>query len=178
MMFGVTMSPESEACTWGRRRRFNKSRTKWRRTMISPSNTRTSIEILSKFPRKVKIQAEHWSDSLSEWEIQLRDVLGLRKKLKKSDWPVVYQHVKHREDQGKEWGVYIRNYRIEKKRAWREMRRNGALRCPPRRGIVTALLRSNDWCSIRSYTHGEHRRLTYSTSLRSIRANTITNLFT
>lgn len=60
--------------------------------------------------------------------------------MKKNDWPVVYQHVKHREEQGKEWAVYLRNYRIEKKKAWKEMRRNGALSCSPRQGTVTISL--------------------------------------
>ncbi|ROV94878.1 hypothetical protein VSDG_07108 [Cytospora chrysosperma] len=29
---------------------------------------------------------------LSTWETKLRDVLGLRKKMKMKDWPVIYSH--------------------------------------------------------------------------------------
>ncbi|KAI1349913.1 hypothetical protein F5Y01DRAFT_287419 [Xylaria sp. FL0043] len=56
-------------------------------------------------------------------ETKLRDKLGLRKKLKKSDWPTVYQHVQGRG--GKETGIYVNGVRIPWKKAWKEIRRSG-----------------------------------------------------
>ncbi|KAI0530088.1 hypothetical protein GGR58DRAFT_518751 [Xylaria digitata] len=60
---------------------------------------------------------------LSTYETKLRDKLRLRKKLKKSDWPAVYQHVRERE--GKETGIYINGIQIPWKKAWKEIRRSG-----------------------------------------------------
>ncbi|KAK5632405.1 hypothetical protein RRF57_008119 [Xylaria bambusicola] len=60
---------------------------------------------------------------LSTYEIKLRDKLGLRKKLKKADWPAVYQRVRDRGD--KETGIYINGTRIPWKKAWKEIRRSG-----------------------------------------------------
>ncbi|KAI0423021.1 hypothetical protein F5X98DRAFT_369038 [Xylaria grammica] len=60
---------------------------------------------------------------LSTYETKLRDKLRLRKKLKREDWPAVYQHVRDRE--GKETGVYINGTRVPWKKAWKEIRRSG-----------------------------------------------------
>lgn len=60
---------------------------------------------------------------LSTYETKIRDKLGLRKKLKKSDWPAVYQHVRNRGD--KPTGIYVNGTRIPWKKAWKEIRRSG-----------------------------------------------------
>ncbi|KAI0805089.1 hypothetical protein GGR55DRAFT_656989 [Xylaria sp. FL0064] len=60
---------------------------------------------------------------LSTYETKLRDKLGLRKKLKKSDWPTVYQHVRGRGS--KETGIYVNGIRVPWKKAWKEIRRSG-----------------------------------------------------
>lgn len=61
---------------------------------------------------------------LSTWETKLRDVLGLRKKMKMKDWPIIYSHVRPRLEQKKETAIYLNGTRMEWKRAWKEMRRN------------------------------------------------------
>ncbi|TGJ78275.1 hypothetical protein E0Z10_g10489, partial [Xylaria hypoxylon] len=60
---------------------------------------------------------------LSTYETKLRDKLRLRKKLKKADWPAVYQHVRDRGE--KETGIYINGTKIPWKKAWKEIRRSG-----------------------------------------------------
>ncbi|KAI1427240.1 hypothetical protein F5Y12DRAFT_738004 [Xylaria sp. FL1777] len=60
---------------------------------------------------------------LSTYETKLRDKLRLRKKLKKADWPAVYQHVRDRGS--KETGIYVNGMRIPWKKAWKEIRRSG-----------------------------------------------------
>ncbi|ROW10217.1 hypothetical protein VMCG_01753 [Cytospora schulzeri] len=62
---------------------------------------------------------------LSTWETKLRDVLGLRKRLKKNDWPIVYRHVAPRRAQKKETAVYLNGTQMDWRRAWKEMRRCG-----------------------------------------------------
>ncbi|KAL7627774.1 hypothetical protein AAE478_001969 [Parahypoxylon ruwenzoriense] len=54
----------------------------------------------------------------------LRDGLGLRKKLKKAEWSVVYHRYKNRK--GKQTGVYLNGTQIPWKKAWKEIRRSGA----------------------------------------------------
>lgn len=151
MISGVNVSLKFEACTSSRRRRSIKSRKQWRQTTVS-QNIRKSLGKFQWLPRGAQYEAETRRDSLSEWEIRLRDVLGLRKKMKKSDWPVVYQHYKHRQDIGKDSSIWLNNYRIENKRAWKEMRRHGALRCSPRQGKVTTLFWTTHASSIRVHT--------------------------
>ncbi|KAI3341102.1 hypothetical protein F4824DRAFT_450765 [Ustulina deusta] len=77
--------------------------------------------------KKVKetLESQHGFPTfpLSTYETKLRDKLGLRKKLKKADWPAVYQHVRDRG--GKETGIYVNGTRIPWKKAWKEIRRSG-----------------------------------------------------
>ena len=61
---------------------------------------------------------------LSTYEVKLRKDLGLRKKLKKSDWPVIYQQWLRRE--GRPTAVYLNSTMIPWKRVWKEIRRSGA----------------------------------------------------
>ncbi|KAH6962033.1 hypothetical protein BKA56DRAFT_623343 [Ilyonectria sp. MPI-CAGE-AT-0026] len=64
--------------------------------------------------------------SLWMYETKLRDKFKLRKKLRKDDWPIVYQHFRKR-DGRKDTGVYLNGTEIPWKKAWKEMRRSGAL---------------------------------------------------
>ncbi|KAI2627759.1 hypothetical protein GGR54DRAFT_590352 [Hypoxylon sp. NC1633] len=61
---------------------------------------------------------------LSTYETKLRDKLGLRKKLKKSDWSAVYQSYLKRN--GKDTAVYLNGSKIPWNKAWKEIRRSGA----------------------------------------------------
>ncbi|KAI1386614.1 uncharacterized protein F4822DRAFT_444955 [Hypoxylon trugodes] len=61
---------------------------------------------------------------LSTYETKLRDVLRLRKRLKKEDWTPIYQSYLNRGE--KDTGIYLNGNRIEWKKAWKEMRRSGA----------------------------------------------------
>lgn len=83
---------------------------------------------------KLAPHANLLNHSLSTWETQLRDVLGLRKKFKKKDWVLIHQHVAQRREQGKESDILLNNTKIEWKRAWKEMRRSGKLSTQVRQG--------------------------------------------
>ncbi|KAI0111515.1 hypothetical protein F4814DRAFT_422707 [Daldinia grandis] len=63
-------------------------------------------------------------NSLSTYEIKLRDKLHLRKKLKKPDWASVHQHRLMRGD--KPTGVYLNGTEIPQEKVWKEIRRSGA----------------------------------------------------
>ncbi|KAI5868349.1 hypothetical protein GGS23DRAFT_592128 [Durotheca rogersii] len=63
---------------------------------------------------------------LSTYETRLREGLGLRKKLKSSDWAVVYHRYERRRDAGRETGVYLNGTRIPWKKVWKEIRRTKA----------------------------------------------------
>ncbi|KAI0161077.1 hypothetical protein GGR52DRAFT_576484 [Hypoxylon sp. FL1284] len=69
---------------------------------------------------------------LSTYERKLRDVLRLRKKLKKADWAVIYQHCQDHLDKKPE--IYLHGTRIPWEKAWKEMRRSGAREAP--RGLI------------------------------------------
>ncbi|KUI55035.1 Ankyrin repeat and KH domain-containing protein 1 [Cytospora mali] len=77
---------------------------------------------------------------LSTWESKLRDELGLRKKARTNDWPLIYRHVlprlEHpkRKKPKKPTGVYINNTIVEWDKAWKEMRRSGVLAKSPYQG--------------------------------------------
>lgn len=60
----------------------------------------------------------------NKFETKLRDLLGLRKKLKKADWIAVHHHYLARD--GKDTGIYLNGTRIPWKKAWKEIRRSGA----------------------------------------------------
>ncbi|KAI0536533.1 hypothetical protein GGR58DRAFT_475065 [Xylaria digitata] len=60
---------------------------------------------------------------LSTYETKIRDKLRLRKKLKRTDWPIVYHHFRNRS--GKDTGIYLNNVRIPWEKAWKEIRRSG-----------------------------------------------------
>ncbi|KAI1738463.1 hypothetical protein F4680DRAFT_424863 [Xylaria scruposa] len=62
--------------------------------------------------------------SLSTYETTLRDKLRLRKKLKRTQWPIVYHHYQNRA--GKATGLYLNGERIPWNKAWKEIRRSGA----------------------------------------------------
>ncbi|XXG98306.1 hypothetical protein Hte_004629 [Hypoxylon texense] len=72
------------------------------------------------------MEAEHGFPTmpLQTYETKLRDVLGLRKKLKKADWTAIYQHYQNRG--GKSTGIYLNGSRIPWEKAWKEIRRSGA----------------------------------------------------
>lgn len=72
------------------------------------------------------MEAEHGFPDipLSTYEAKLRDKLHLRKKLKKTDWPVIYQH--HLRRGGKDSAVHLNGSLIPWKKAWKEIRRSGA----------------------------------------------------
>lgn len=61
---------------------------------------------------------------LSTYETKLRNVLGLRKKLKKADWTAIHQHYQDRG--GKKTGIYLNGSKIPWEKAWKEIRRSGA----------------------------------------------------
>ncbi|ROW07759.1 hypothetical protein VMCG_03435 [Cytospora schulzeri] len=60
---------------------------------------------------------------LSTYEAKLRDKLHLRKKLKKTDWPVIYQH--HLRRGGKKSAIYLNGSLIPWRKVWKEIRRSG-----------------------------------------------------
>ncbi|CAG9942058.1 unnamed protein product [Clonostachys rosea f. rosea IK726] len=62
--------------------------------------------------------------SLAFYEIKLRDLLGVRKKFKKEDWPVIYQH--HLNSNRKYTALYLDGVKFPWKKAWKEIRRSGA----------------------------------------------------
>ncbi|CAG9981140.1 unnamed protein product [Clonostachys byssicola] len=63
---------------------------------------------------------------LCTWETKLRDKLGLRKKLRKTDWPIVWRHCIQRGHRGKTSAVYLQGVPVPSQRAWAEIRRQGA----------------------------------------------------
>ena len=61
---------------------------------------------------------------LSTYEIKLRDVLKLRKKLKKEDWkPIHHYAVAHGFEPGG-YDVFLNGTRIPHNKVWKEIRRN------------------------------------------------------
>ncbi|KAI0547122.1 hypothetical protein F4679DRAFT_555375 [Xylaria curta] len=89
------------------------------------------------------MESEHGFPSfpLSTYGTKLRDQLELPKKLKKKDWPVVYQHYQQRQAEGKETNMYLNGTFIPWKKAWKEIRRyrvplNSTVRAPLPRGVV------------------------------------------
>lgn len=67
----------------------------------------------------------HHSNRLSTYGMKLRSKLGLRRKLKKTDWPIIYSHYLKGEE--RERGIYLNGLRIPWDKAWKEIRRSGAL---------------------------------------------------
>ncbi|KAG6368378.1 hypothetical protein INS49_002584 [Diaporthe citri] len=73
---------------------------------------------------------------LSTWETKTRDVLQLRKKAKSTNWPLIYQHVIPRlkkpgqKQLRKETSIYLNNLEIPWNKAWKEIRRSGAITLP------------------------------------------------
>ncbi|KAI1330196.1 hypothetical protein F5Y16DRAFT_364300 [Xylariaceae sp. FL0255] len=61
---------------------------------------------------------------LSTYEYQLRDQLGLRVKVKRSEWHAVYQEVHKRRERRS--AVYLNGSKIPPMEAWRKIRRSGA----------------------------------------------------
>ncbi|KAK5625177.1 hypothetical protein RRF57_000893 [Xylaria bambusicola] len=64
--------------------------------------------------------------SVSTYGAKLHNYLNLRKKLKKRDWPVVYQHYERRQAEGKQSHMYLNDTLIPWGKAWKEIRRNRA----------------------------------------------------
>ncbi|CAH0018189.1 unnamed protein product [Clonostachys rhizophaga] len=62
--------------------------------------------------------------SLSVYETRLRDLLGVRKKLKREDWSIIYQHYLNRNKRSS--ALYLDGVKIPWKKAWKEIRRSGA----------------------------------------------------
>ncbi|TRX94221.1 hypothetical protein FHL15_004989 [Xylaria flabelliformis] len=77
--------------------------------------------------KKVKeiMELEHGFPSfpLTTYGTKLRDQLKLPKKLKKKDWPVIYQHYRHRQADGKQTSMYLNDTSIPWEKAWKEIRR-------------------------------------------------------
>jgi hypothetical protein len=63
--------------------------------------------------------------SLSIYETRLRDVLKLRKKLKKEDWKSIHNYVISRDMNPGEYDVLLNGTPIPEKKVWKEIRRNG-----------------------------------------------------
>lgn len=62
---------------------------------------------------------------LSTYEVKLRDVLKLRKKLKPRDWKRIHLFAQSQE-YGKPYDVYLNGILIPWPKAWKEIRRTGA----------------------------------------------------
>ncbi|KAF3770416.1 hypothetical protein M406DRAFT_349207 [Cryphonectria parasitica EP155] len=79
---------------------------------------------------KATMESEHGFPVFPKhiWEVKLKNTLGFRKKVQKNDWPRIHQHYEQRKIQGKESKILLNNELIEWRRAWKEMRRSGAVR--------------------------------------------------
>ncbi|KAI0024473.1 hypothetical protein F4780DRAFT_603473 [Xylariomycetidae sp. FL0641] len=60
----------------------------------------------------------------STYETKIRDQLQIRKKLKKDDWPAIWQHRQSRGE--KPTAIYLHGVKIPWEKAWKEIRRSGA----------------------------------------------------
>jgi len=63
--------------------------------------------------------------SISTYEARLRDILKLRKKLKKEDWYLIHQYALSRKFGRGEYEVFLNGTQIRSDRAWKEIRRYG-----------------------------------------------------
>lgn len=63
-------------------------------------------------------------DSLPIYESKLRDILGLRKKMKSEDWRSIYQHYVN--SGTRHTALYLNGTRIQWNKAWKEIRRSHA----------------------------------------------------
>ncbi|KAJ1324626.1 ankyrin repeat domain-containing protein 50 [Microdochium nivale] len=61
---------------------------------------------------------------LSTYECKVRDVLQLRKKLKKADWPIIYEHWRRLGGKRTHPEVYFHGRHIPWTKAWKEIRRS------------------------------------------------------
>lgn len=62
--------------------------------------------------------------SLSVYEIKLRDFLGLRKRLRKKEYPIIHSHA--RSEGWETYNVYLNGTLIPWEKYWKEYRRSGA----------------------------------------------------
>lgn len=78
-----------------------------------------------------------WTDlsSLSQYETQLRDTLGLRKKLKAEQWPKVYNYARSQGYQS--FDLYLSGNMTPWVKAWKEIRRSGAHKLPLDSGKIS-----------------------------------------
>ncbi|KAI1361895.1 hypothetical protein F5Y08DRAFT_313503 [Xylaria arbuscula] len=75
---------------------------------------------------KKKMETEHGfpTTPLSTYESKLRDLLGLRKKMKSQDWRPVYRH--YLDSGNRHTALYFNGTRIPWGKAWKEIKRSGA----------------------------------------------------
>ncbi|CAG9983596.1 unnamed protein product [Clonostachys byssicola] len=72
------------------------------------------------------LERDHQFPSLpiSIYETRLRNHLGVRKKFKKSDWSIIYQH--HMKTKRETSSLYLNGVKYPWVKAWKEIRRSGA----------------------------------------------------
>ncbi|KXJ86965.1 hypothetical protein Micbo1qcDRAFT_208741 [Microdochium bolleyi] len=74
---------------------------------------------------------------LSTYESKIRDVLNIRKKLKKADWPIIYQHWLRLGGNETKPELFFLGRHIPWVKAWKEIRRspphslNAGMSCEP-----------------------------------------------
>ncbi|KAI0185774.1 hypothetical protein EV127DRAFT_484801 [Xylaria flabelliformis] len=79
---------------------------------------------LTEVKRIMELRYGFPSFSVATYGAKLHRHLNLRKKLKKGDWSVVYQHYQQRQAEGKQSHMYLNNTLIPWEKAWKEIRRN------------------------------------------------------
>ncbi|KAI3321857.1 hypothetical protein HD806DRAFT_536948 [Xylariaceae sp. AK1471] len=87
----------------------------------------TDKKTLKEVKEIMESQHDFPSFPLSTYGAKLRGELGLLKKLKKADWPVVHQHYQRRLADGKQTYMYLNKTFIPWRKAWKEIRRSRAL---------------------------------------------------
>ncbi|VUC25943.1 unnamed protein product [Clonostachys rosea] len=75
---------------------------------------------------KIILERDHQFPSLpiSIYETRLRNHLAVRKKFKKSDWSIIYQH--HLKTKRETSSLYLNGVKYPWVKAWKEIRRSGA----------------------------------------------------
>lgn len=61
---------------------------------------------------------------LSIYEVRLRDLLQIRKRMKKEDWLPVWTHCRHVKERGGTPNVYFQGRLVPWIKVWKEIRRN------------------------------------------------------
>lgn len=61
---------------------------------------------------------------LSIYEVRLRDLLHIRKRMKQEDWLPVWTHCRHVKERGATPNVYFQGRLVPWTKVWKEIRRN------------------------------------------------------